>query len=114
MYLAPQPLGTVQEGDDAPSDLGLDWMLAAPSVCVTKGAVTELVGTFTLHCRRLRGPDKSAAHTTQCGPCAGHISGRLRRRRGIVRVPKSLFSVGVTQCRFCHAIWYDPGVKLAG
>ena len=69
MYLAPQPLGTVQEGDDAPSDLGLDWMLAAPSVCVTNGCLTELVCTFTPHCRRLRGPLKGVWHTTPCALC---------------------------------------------
>ena len=73
MYLAPQPLGAVQEGGDAPSDLGLDWMLAAPSVCVTKGAVTELVGSFTLHCRRPRGPLKGVWHTTQCCLCHSGI-----------------------------------------
>ena len=46
MNLAPQPLVTVREGGTSPRVLGLDWMLAAPSVCVTKGCVTELVGTF--------------------------------------------------------------------
>ena len=46
LVATPQPLGAVQEGDAAPSDLGLDWMLAAPSVCVTNGCVTELVGTL--------------------------------------------------------------------
>ena len=115
MYLAPQPLGAVQEGGAAPSDLGLDWMLAAPSVCVTNGCVTELVGTFTLHCRRLRGPLKGRPHTTPCGPCGPGISDRLRRRRGIGKVPKTWFSVDVTYCRFCHATGttYDLGVQLA-
>ena len=46
MFLTPQPLVTVREGGAAPSDPGLDWMLAAPSVCVTKGCVTKLVGTL--------------------------------------------------------------------
>ena len=81
MYLTPRPLVTVREGGAAPSDPGLDWMLAAPSVCVIKGCVTELVGTFLGAAEGSE--DRSKARNTlqhvACVPSASAATGGGRR-----------------------------------
>lgn len=89
-------LATEPEGDGLPRDKGLDWLHGSTVGVCDKWLVSQLVRTFTLHCRRLRGPLKGGRHTTPCALCRPGISHRLRRRRGIVRVRKSYFSVDVT------------------
>ena len=69
-------LATEPEGDGLPRDKGLDWLHGSTVGVCDKWLVSQLVRTFTLHCRRLRGPLKGRAHTTPCGLCARHTSGR--------------------------------------
>lgn len=59
-------LATEPEGDGLPRDKGLDWLHGSTVGVCDKWLVSQLVGTFTLHCRRLRQPDKRYDHTTPC------------------------------------------------
>ena len=81
-------LATEPEGDGLPRDKGLDWLHGSTVGVCDKWLVSQLVGTFTLHCRRLRGPLKGRAHTTRCALCARHISGRLRWTARPCRYPR--------------------------
>ena len=81
-------LATEPGGDGLPRDKGLDWLHGSTVGVCDKWLVSQLVGTFTLHCRRLRGPLKGRAHTTRCALCARHISGRLRWTARPCRYPR--------------------------
>ena len=112
MYLSPQPLVTVREGGAAPSDPGLDWMLAAPSVCVTKGCVTEVVGTFLGAAEGLETRTKvqRILHYAYCAPMASAAaSGGRRDHAGT----QDLVLSGCHVLSILSRYRYHPGVKLA-